>query len=946
MLERAHELAQLKEAINAAHRGAGRLLLVEGPAGIGKTTFLAAAGEAARQAGMEVHTARGFELERPFAFGVVRQLFERSLARADAERLDALLAGAAGLARPLFGLSRRRDESTSPSDTPPAPDLGFTLMHGLYWLAANFAEERPLMLAIDDAHYADLSSLQFVAYLAARCAELPLLVVIALRTGEPIGDPSLLAALNAAPDEVVIELAALSDRAVTTVVRAELPDAAPEFCAACARASAGNPFLLGELLSDLQTRQIEPTPANAPLVQAASPDSVARAVLARLQRLGDQATALARAVAVLELTTVHQAAALAGLTTAAAQRAADDLVAAQILAPTPLTFVHPLLRRSVYEQIPPARLAADHGRAALLLAGARASATVVGAHLLRAPPAHEAAVVKLLRGAAAEALADGDPRTASALLRRALAEPPDADTQAAVLGELGQAEALAGDPAATDHLSQGLAVSTEPRTVVALALALCEQLVWNQGRAIEAHAILSSTIAEHDDALTPPLRALLETLRLATASVDARLVSQVDADLESLAGLADAAGPAGRALKIVESCWHAQCRPLTVDWRTTLDEGLDEGRFVANYTGGSAAVIYATIVLVLSDERQRAEALLAEVRADARTRGSLLSHLVDIGWGAVLAARLGDLPRAISDAQTALGLARNIGARWVEIWLVACLTDALREQGQLDSASALIEAVPIEAMIGTSAALHGQLARGRLRLVRGDRQGAIADLRAIGEHVIVNNPNFVPWRSALALALPPEDRDEARELVAEELQRARELGQARGIGVALRASARLSGSEEALFSLTEAIGVLRESPAQLELAYALADYGSALRRAGSRAAAREPLREALLLAQRCAADVLAQTIQEELRASGAHPRRQALAGPDALTPSERRVAELASAGLANREIAQALFVTTKTVGTHLAHIYQKLDLSGQQAREQLAERLGLDAASA
>jgi len=108
----------------------------------------------------------------------------------------------------------------------------------------------------------------------------------------------------------------------------------------------------------------------------------------------------------------------------------------------------------------------------------------------------------------------------------------------------------------------------------------------------------------------------------------------------------------------------------------------------------------------------------------------------------------------------------------------------------------------------------------------------------------------------------------------------------------------------------------------------------------------EPLREALELAQRCDAAPLARRAREELLATGAHPRRERMSGPDALTPSERRVAEMAAGGLTNREIAEALFVTAKTVGTHLGHIYRKLDLDGPHAREQLSERLGRDAARA
>jgi DNA-binding CsgD family transcriptional regulator len=251
----------------------------------------------------------------------------------------------------------------------------------------------------------------------------------------------------------------------------------------------------------------------------------------------------------------------------------------------------------------------------------------------------------------------------------------------------------------------------------------------------------------------------------------------------------------------------------------------------------------------------------------------------------------------------------------------------------------MVEGIALERVIGTSAALHALVARGRVRLALGDRERGIADLELAGANLIVNNPSFVPWRSSLAVALAATDPERARELAHADLARAEELGQARGIGVALRTRARVQGSQDALGDLERAIEVLRASPARLELARTLYEYGAALRRRGTRAAAREPLREAAALAARCGAEPLAQAARQELRASGAHPRRDALSGPDALTPSERRVAELAAAGLPNREIAQALFVTTKTVGTHLAHIYQKLDLSGQQAREQLSERL-------
>ena len=285
---------------------------------------------------------------------------------------------------------------------------------------------------------------------------------------------------------------------------------------------------------------------------------------------------------------------------------------------------------------------------------------------------------------------------------------------------------------------------------------------------------------------------------------------------------------------------------------------------MAEQTGGSPIVIYAAIVLVLSDEVERAEALLADIRADARARGSIISHLVDLAWGAFLRVRSGELRVAAEDAREALALARRIDASWVEVWLVAILCDALREQGELEAASSVIEGVQVERAISTAAGLHALLARGRLRAALGDREGAISDLSLAGENVIVNNPSFLPWRATLATILLPTDVEAARDLAELALERARELGQNRGIGIALRAHARVIGGEEAVEELEESVELLRNSPARLELAHSLVECGAALRRAGRRTAAREPLREGLQLAQRCGAAALA-----DVRTTGA-----------------------------------------------------------------------------
>jgi DNA-binding NarL/FixJ family response regulator len=174
--------------------------------------------------------------------------------------------------------------------------------------------------------------------------------------------------------------------------------------------------------------------------------------------------------------------------------------------------------------------------------------------------------------------------------------------------------------------------------------------------------------------------------------------------------------------------------------------------------------------------------------------------------------------------------------------------------------------------------------------------------------------------------------------VAEELELARTWGAPRALGAALRAAGLVEGGEQGLALLEEAVEVLTSSPAKLEHAKARTELGAALRRANRRSEAREQLRRAVELATICGATPLAARAETELRATGARSRRIALSGLESLTPSERRVAQMAAEGPTNREIAQALFVTPKTVELHLSSVYRKLGISSRsQLPAELAE---------
>jgi len=206
------------------------------------------------------------------------------------------------------------------------------------------------------------------------------------------------------------------------------------------------------------------------------------------------------------------------------------------------------------------------------------------------------------------------------------------------------------------------------------------------------------------------------------------------------------------------------------------------------------------------------------------------------------------------------------------------------------------------------------------------------------------SPNVSPARSLVALALPAGDREAALALVAEELEAARATGLPRPVGLALRAAGMLERGDRGAELISESLPLLERAGARLEQARSLIELGANLRRAGQRSRARTELSRGMELAGECGADRLVARALEELKASGARPRRSATSGPEALTATELRVARLVAAGRSNLEVAQELYVSTKTIETHLSHAYSKLGLSGPGSRGRLAEALDLEEA--
>ena len=417
MLERANELAELDRVLRAARDAAGTALLVEGAAGIGKTALLAAASERARADGMLVLAARGDELERSYSYTVVRQLFEPLLAGADSPLRESLLAGAAGHAAAVVDPRARSSGSAEPS----------AIVHGLYWLTANLAADRPLVLVIDDLHWSDSASASWLAYLLRRVEGLPVAVLLAARPGEPGSDDALLERLRATDGLRRLSPASLSPHAVGDLAGTVLGEQAqPAFSAACHAATGGNPFYVTELLRALRESGVAATAESIPEIAGLTPRAVVDATLARLGRLPAQARAVAEAVALLEPhADLRWIAELTRLDVDEVAAGADALVELRLLrSDSPCRYEHPILRAAVAAEVAPARRARLHLRAAHALYMASLPLESVAAHLLQTEPSGESWVLDALERAAAQATARGAPEGAAAYLERALAERP------------------------------------------------------------------------------------------------------------------------------------------------------------------------------------------------------------------------------------------------------------------------------------------------------------------------------------------------------------------------------------------------------------------------------------------------------------------------------------------------------------------------------------------
>ncbi|MEY2513821.1 MAG: hypothetical protein QOJ89_1179, partial [bacterium] len=791
LVEREGDLALIADALSEASNRHGRLVVIDGPAGIGKTRLLERSAELAERAGFRPLMAGGHELERDLAFGVVRQLFERELPDPGESRREELLAGAAGLSASVFGPG-----FLAGSDI--APDSAYGLLHGIHWLVVNMSAEGPLALFVDDVQWSDELSLRALGYLGRRLDGLPVVIVAAARPAvEARASRDALDALSSHRDAVVVSPRPLSANGTAALVGALAQGAiSGAAVAAIHDVTRGNPFLIVESVRSLSDSNETITVESVATLARSAPESLSHAMMLRLGALGPDAVAVARAAAVLnEDGDLAQIGALTQLERPQVLAATTMLVEARIFADgTPLRFVHPLLQAAVYGDQTEMARAFSHERAAAVLVRFAADAGRIAAHLLLSRPAGDADAASRLHRAAEDAAAKGDPATAARYWRRALAEPPSRDQRPPVLLGLGLAELAVGDAAAAiEPLRGALEVLVEPpeRVRAALALAQAMMVVHDVQSAVEAldmcrdglddDALLRIDVERTGIAMFIPALAEDGARRQhAFAALEGRTYNErLALASAALARLFDASSTADAAASIAE-------------------RALREDTVVADWAADTLQIAIATGVLLYAERFDAAERIFARALEAARARGSGMGFAVASVMVAQMRVVQGRLAESIADSEAVLRTAADLPRTplFDRFFLAApslLLAWALTECGEIDRATSVLHDATDGRELHSPELCPMLHARGLVRLASGeDLEGALADFLAYGAVTtqMGYEERIVLWRlRAAQTAAALGDHDQAVALAQDGVSIARVWDTPGCLGAALRVAA-------------------------------------------------------------------------------------------------------------------------------------------------------------
>ncbi|MFD8980543.1 LuxR C-terminal-related transcriptional regulator [Streptomyces sp. NPDC059564] len=904
------ELEALLRHAADARAGAARAVLVRGPAGIGRTRLLAVASERLAAAGMAVRRVTGLP------GGSV------SVARA----VDVLL---------------EPPPVTSPLPTSPAsagPRDTHRDWRRLHRRALDLLADGPTALVIDDAQWCDEASLRCVDFILRRSAAQPLLVVLAQRTGAPGPGTQVLTEILAQDRCALLDLGPLDETGTQRMITRVFGGPADQpFVRRCTEITGGNPLLLDRLLRALRTIGIPPD-AGALHQLSAVHHTVLTSLVPEFLAAGPRpARQVATALAVLGRSAVDPLAALSGLSGRRVENALSWLRHIEAVPPGSPARMREGIRAAVLGALDGPELQELRVRAARVLSDAGHPAAEVAEQLAPLDRIDEPWMFAVLRDALAEAPTGATVRAAGRWLRAGPGRRLGAAERRALHVELARAASrtVVAPAHALWHLRQALAVTPGPREQAPVAVQYAMMALGTR-RAPEALRLLERVLDDlraatgaGEEPADHELRVTVESALLATAVNDRTALPAARARAASLP-VPSGHSPADRRLLAALSAFAA------------LDGGsarraaaLARQALRADEPGTAGwGVFCSSAVLALADSVDEALAALDQALTPAEAHPPLWPRRAALAGRSLILHGIGDVPAAARDAWAAVEVVGP--AAGAPPFARIALSSVLLSQGETRQAAAELDALARTAPDLDRSVWEWQhylYTKGRILRELGDLEGALELWRQCGrsqEEAGIANPVLAPWWLPAATTLGRLGRGaEAAGIVAAARERARCWGTPRALGLGLVAEASVVEGRDRTALLAEAVGLLSRSPARLELAKAEYQLGRELLVLGDARSARGHLRQAIGLATRCGYHVLAAIARDALVTAGGRMPQLAAIPLDSLTHSERRIATLAERGHSNKKIAEALFITPRTVEMHLTNVYRKLDVRGR-----------------
>lgn len=915
LVNRDEESRDLESLLTEILSGRSATAVIDGPVGIGKTALLDTVERAARSRGLVVLKARCSTIERDFPFGVVRQLLGPVLSTP----------GHSGRAAAVEARTVLAELPYRAADARPAA-VAFDQLEALCAPVLQLAADRAVVIAVDDVQWADEYSAQWLAFLARRLAEIPVLVAVTSRSSTPSACADLADELMLHPACRVLRPGPLTVDGAARVLGQAL-GACPEepFSLACHAMSGGNPAVLAALVRDLARADVPPIAAGSAQLAAVAARVLPVAVRSALRRESPEVLGVASLLGVLGAGTepaVLQS--VTGLEPLLVNHAVTVLEGSGLLLPgPPRRFSHQLVKEALAGAMAATDRATAHADAARALFTARASAERISAHIIAGAGTGEPWRVEVLRRAARCASDRGAVEVAVRCLRHALTETSSVEVRRRLLVELGCAEAYTDVAACARHLGEAEELIHDPAERAGF-LPLLAQALAQSGQPRRAVELLDRAAAQLPDTD----RRLLRILGRRAVIADGGRPDTWD----SLADRGPCREVAGRTPEerglLAALAMRSSMRLEGADRAAALAERALRG---FDHTEDQVlTAVLATGALLHADRVESARRWSEEFGAGDAGGPPALRAVLAAVRGKVL-HRTGELSRARQEAECALDLTDEPHPYLP--YAAAVALQVLLDSGDTGTAELISHSLTEAPEPENWPWPYFLEARARLLAVQGQPRAALRDIEACGrlqEAQWGDNPGRIAWRSRAALLEHRLKRPEAaREYAAQELHQARAWASPVALARALRVSAVVGTRRTAQAELEESVALLADTSDPLELARSLLALGGLFCDTGRTEAGREQLRRALGLAQAASATGLAGQAHRALLASGARPRRLPQVGPGSLTSSQLRIAMLATEGLSNDDIAAQLYITRRTVEFHLTNAYRKLGIDGR-----------------